>query len=441
MKPRFGKGRKTNQIKMKTTHSQYFLAAVLVGALASGCMFRNLKKEVARLDTRCYVGGELLSPPGAGTNYAVVFQTTAGSARIVDVAVISAQSRVVAFSLPWATNYGFTAFCDINGNQRYEHGEPVWVHGEPSPLLFDAERRTGLIPIRYSTTLNVPSELLESLRAARGDHRLSQLQKHEQMNIALGEITTMADALFSAENGSRGLWAPASSLNEQGVGIYFLERYDPNRIPVLFVHGAGGTPLDWSSFAEKFDRKKYQLWFYSYPSGLRLEHCAAMLDTGVGQLQEHYGFERLHVVAHSMGGLVSRRFLILNVLDQRKSWVQKFVTISSPWSGHEAAALGVKYAPAVIPSWIDMQLGSEFTRQLFEQSLVPKVKHSLAFTYGGHESMGLPESNDGTVSVASQLRPEAQAGAARLHGFNESHVSVLHSDVTIRWVEAALSER
>lgn len=409
-------------------------------ALASGCMFRQLKKEVTRLDTQCYLVGEL--PPGqeAGTNYAVVFQPDARGVRIVDVAVIPATTRIVAFSLPWATNYFFAAFRDTDGDQRYTAGEPVWVHGQPGPVVFDAQRRSGSIPIRYSTTLAARPEMLAGLRTARGDHRWTELQRNGQMAIALGEVTTMADARFSAENGSKGLWEPASSLNEQGLGIYFLEPYDPKRIPVLFVHGAGGTPLDWKSFAEQFDRKRYQLWFYSYPSGLRLENCAALLERGVEKLHAQYQFERLHVVAHSMGGLVSRRFLIRSALDQQRPWVRKFVTIASPWKGHEAAALGVKYAPATVPSWIDMQLGSDFTRDLFARSLTPRVTHALAFTYGGNKSMFLPESNDGTVSVDSQLRAEAQAGAARLRGFNESHVSVLHSTEVIRWVESALRE-
>ena len=45
--------------------------------------------------------------------------------------------------------------------------------------------------------------------------------------------------------------------------------------------------------------------------------------------------------------------------------------------------------------------------------------------YGG--SVALGEANDGTVTVASQLRQEAQRGAARLYGFNETHMGVLES--------------
>jgi len=416
------------------------MSTVILVSLLSGCAFRQLKQEVARLDTQCYIAGALPEQPPAGTNYAIIFQPTATGPRIVDVAVFPAESGVVAFSLPWATNYYFAAFCDTDGDQRYSAGEPVWLHGAPGPVGFDSQRRSGRLPIRYSETLSLAPELLAALRTARGNHRLTELQKHGQLALVLGEVTTLADARFSPDAGSRGLWEPASSLNEQGIGIYFLERYDSNRIPVLFVHGAGGTPRDWNYFAEKFDRKRYQFWFYSYPSGLRLDDCAAMLAKGVAELQAQYKFERLHLVAHSMGGLVSRQFLLLNVGTPPQPWVRKFVTIASPWGGHEAASLGVKHAPATVPSWLDMQVGSEFTRRLFAQSLQPQVQHSLAFTYGGKNSMFLPESNDGTVSVASQLKPEAQADAVRVRGFDETHVSVLSSLDVIRWVESALGD-
>jgi hypothetical protein len=56
----------------------------------------------------------------------------------------------------------------------------------------------------------------------------------------------------------------------------------------------------------------------------------------------------------------------------------------------------------------------------------PGVPHYLMFSYrqGG---VSLGEANDGTVTVASQLRAAAQQGAMRVEGFNESHMSVLES--------------
>jgi len=50
------------------------------------------------------------------------------------------------------------------------------------------------------------------------------------------------------------------------------------------------------------------------------------------------------------------------------------------------------------------------------------VRHHRVWT-----GMSLGKANDGTVTVASQLRPAAQHEAARVEGFNETHMSVLES--------------
>jgi pimeloyl-ACP methyl ester carboxylesterase len=147
------------------------------------------------------------------------------------------------------------------------------------------------------------------------------------------------------------------------------------------------------------------------------------------KLELQYGFGSFAVVAHSMGGLVSRGFL------QRyraggKATIPLFVSIATPWDGHKAAELGVKTAPAVVRVWIDMAPGSDYLRSLYAND--PGVPHYLMFAFrqGG---VSLGEASDGTVSVASQLRAAAQQGAMRVEGFNETHTSVLQS--------AAVSER
>ncbi len=51
-----------------------------------------------------------------------------------------------------------------------------------------------------------------------------------------------------------------------------LQDYDPNRIPVIFVHGLQDTPASWApminTLREDPDiRRRYQFWVFSYPSG------------------------------------------------------------------------------------------------------------------------------------------------------------------------------
>ncbi len=93
---------------------------------------------------------------------------------------------------------------------------------------------------------------------------------------------------------------------EVGPGLFLLEPYDPNKIPVLFVHGINGTPLDWRTIIESLDRRRFQPWILAYASGLPLEANAKYMIEAVTQLRFKYGFESLFLVAHSMGGLVSQ---------------------------------------------------------------------------------------------------------------------------------------
>jgi pimeloyl-ACP methyl ester carboxylesterase len=136
---------------------------------------------------------------------------------------------------------------------------------------------------------------------------------------------------------------------------------------------------------------------------------AGALNRGVEILQAHLGFPRLHVVAHSMGGLVSRSFLIKNVFEDGNHYVTRFVSISTPWGGHEAASMGVHFSPAVVPSWRDMVSGSEFQKAILSKPLRGYVDHLLI--YGNHSSTSfvLPHENDGTVSVARPKFPVSQS--------------------------------
>ena len=239
--------------------------------------------------------------------------------------------------------------------------------------------------------------------------------------------------------GEEGLWQPASFPRTTGIGIYFLEPYDPRRIPVLFVYGAAGSPQDWRTFFAALDRDKYQAWFFHYPSGRRLAGLGSALNTGVELLHAHLGFTRLHVVAHSMGGLVSRSFLATNVLDDRNDYVRRFVSISTPWGGHEAASMGVKFGPAVVPSWRDMVTGSDFQKALLSRRLKGKVDHLLIYGHHSSRSLVLPAENDGTVSVASQLAPRAKDDAVEVVGFDADHVGILSQAEVLRRVDEFLA--
>lgn len=113
------------------------------------------------------------------------------------------------------------------------------------------------------------------------------------------------------------------------VGLYMLEPYDPNKIPVVMVHGLWSSPVTWMEMFNDLRsmpeiRQNYQFWFYMYPSGQPFwksaEQMREDLDRAVQTLdpdQRSSQLGRMVLVGHSMGGLVSR----LQTIDsQDKFW-------------------------------------------------------------------------------------------------------------------------
>lgn len=253
---------------------------------------------------------------------------------------------------------------------------------------------------------------------------------------AAGEVTTLSDPRFRAENVRAGMRAPYDFILNVGPGVYFLEKYDPSRIPVLFVHGMDGSPDNFRYLIERLDRRRFQAWVYYYPSGARLGLIADHMTQTVLQVERHYGVTTLVVIAHSMGGLVARGFLLRHEPDLLR--IPLFITLSTPWSGNSAAQMGLELSPAAVRSWHDMAPASDYLQSLFytqaaaRRSLPERTRHQLLFSFKkGNGSFG--ESSDQVVTVASELRAEAQDEAAGVYGFDDTHMGILEdSQVSLR---------
>ena len=79
-----------------------------------------------------------------------------------------------------------------------------------------------------------------------------------------------AEPLTPTENATYNIdWEPFAFVEDGGTGIHFLQPYDPDKVPVLFVHGINGAPRDFTALIQNLDQSRYQPWVLSYPSGLR----------------------------------------------------------------------------------------------------------------------------------------------------------------------------
>ena len=106
-------------------------------------------------------------------------------------------------------------------------------------------------------------------------------------------------------------------------GLYMVEPYDPDRIPLIFVHGLISTPRMWRNVINELEtdpelRGRYQCWVFGYPTGNPPAYSALRLREELAKVQQLYPKTRDYVlVGHSMGGLVSR---MQATTVTRKSW-------------------------------------------------------------------------------------------------------------------------
>jgi pimeloyl-ACP methyl ester carboxylesterase len=235
--------------------------------------------------------------------------------------------------------------------------------------------------------------------------------------------------------GRKGLWQPLSFVKEKRGGVYLLEAYDPGKVPVLFIHGAGGTPQDWRYFIKHLDRSRYQAWVYYYPTGLPIDLSAAWLNNFIADLHSRYGFARLAIAAHSMGGLVARRFLALNQ-GAGHDYATLLATFSTPFGGVPAARLGLTLGAYAVPSWRDLAPDSAFLRALQSQQLPASVRHHVFF---GYREDGADFDSDGVISVASQREQHIAASAARVRGFRTDHSDILDNPGVFKSFAATLA--
>ena len=94
-------------------------------------------------------------------------------------------------------------------------------------------------------------------------------------------------------------------------GLYFLEPYDPSRIPVVFVHGLMSSPFTWVKTINGLQqdpevRKRYQPWVFSYPTGNPILYSALQLREELARVDKRYPNHLPYVVVgHSMGGMLT----------------------------------------------------------------------------------------------------------------------------------------
>jgi pimeloyl-ACP methyl ester carboxylesterase len=121
------------------------------------------------------------------------------------------------------------------------------------------------------------------------------------------------------------------------------------RPPVVLVHGLWGEPKVWDTFVNQLNRKEiYKIGRADYRTTNTeyLVENSQAIDAIIGEIIDNYVDEqfavtKVDIVAHSMGGLVTREYCRQQALENNDCTrqIRKFITIGSPHSGSELANL------------------------------------------------------------------------------------------------------
>jgi len=171
--------------------------------------------------------------------------------------------------------------------------------------------------------------------------------------------------------------------------LYQLQQYDPNRTPVIFVHGLQETGASWTPMIDALRddpriREHYQFWFFSYPSGYPYPYSAALFRRELDGVKRAFPkHKRVVLIGHSMGGMICR-LMITDAGD--KIWRDYFAT-----------------PPVKTPLAND-------TRKLLEEALVfnhrPDVASAI-FISTPHRGSKLATSGIGRIGAALVRTPQS----------------------------------
>ena len=101
------------------------------------------------------------------------------------------------------------------------------------------------------------------------------------------------------------------------IGLYSVEPFREDKIPLILVHGLLSTAESWLPFsnllrADPLVREKYQIVLFNYPNGQPISQSAKQLRSALAEFRQNHDprgsnprMREMVIVGHSMGGILS----------------------------------------------------------------------------------------------------------------------------------------
>lgn len=198
--------------------------------------------------------------------------------------------------------------------------------------------------------------------------------------------------------------------------------YDHKKEPLILVHGIRGQPSDLQNIVDRFSGSSYQIYILAYDDfGTKTSLNGEAFAKEIKALKH----KSITIVAHSMGGIVSRKALADLVTENEitNEMHINIYTIDTPWHGFDGPADGefhglqMKVASLFLPDGLeDMRAKSDFFKDLNKVIFPENIKFHLAFAEEG------PDALDYTEGFPDEFQEENFLSALRLsENFSEAY--------------------
>ena len=154
------------------------------------------------------------------------------------------------------------------------------------------------------------------LHSAYEDTQL--IVKNQEVPLEKDTSITTAYKLADEEIWSFGVDAFLGRLQDVPSRLFRFQPYDPDRIPVIFVHGTLSSPVWWAEMINTLSGdpvlgKKYQFWYFFYNSSRLITVSALDLRTAIEENSRKLdpggislAMQNMVVIGHSQGGLLAK---------------------------------------------------------------------------------------------------------------------------------------